>query len=314
MSNRIPYLDTAKAICIFLMVVGHWTSNNYLLLYIYSFHMPALFVISGFLYKPRIWYKTMLSFGIPVVVYSLINLLFLITIGEIPFNQLLSRDILYRFLHYRYGLGVGLFMGDWFLWALLGLRFFYGDIRFLSAFRNCYIPIALLIILYMSLESYLVQIDSIFHGWYIGRMIPSLPFFCIGFLLKDKKWKISQISMFYLSILGLLFFILPIINGKCSINSNAYGLSYTLFFINASISTVFILAISSHIPPVKFITTIAKGTLLILGMHMPIMNALNMILPANLHEYIPFLILPICYYPILWLDKRCPILLGRIKK
>lgn len=314
MSNRIPYLDTAKVICIFLMVVGHWTSNNYLLLYIYSFHMPALFVISGFLYKPHIWYKTILSLGIPVVIFSLINLLFLITIGDIPFNQIFSKDVFFRFFHYRYGLGDGLFMGDWFLWALLGLRFIYGDISFLSVLRKYYIPIALLLILYMSFESYLVQIDSIFHGWYIGRMIPSMPFFCIGFLLKDKKWNINQISMLYLVFLGLLFLILPIINGKCSINSNAYGLSYTMFFINASISTIFILAISSHIPPVKFVTTIAKGTLLILGMHMPIMEALNMILPTYFHEYIPLLILPICYYPILWLDKRCPILLGRIKK
>ena len=65
MGNRIVYLDSAKFICIFLMVVGHWTSNETILLYIYSFHMPALFVISGMLYKPKKWYKTILSFGIP---------------------------------------------------------------------------------------------------------------------------------------------------------------------------------------------------------------------------------------------------------
>ena len=313
MSNRIPFLDTAKVICIFLMVVGHWTSNNNLLLYIYSFHMPALFVISGFLYKPRIWYKTILSLGIPVVFFSLINLLFLITIGEIPFNQLFSRDVFFRFFHYRQGLGDGLFKGDWFLWTLLGLRFFYGDIRLLSAFRKYYIPIALLPILYMSFESYLVQVDSIFRGYYFGRMIPSMPFFCVGFLLKDKKWDVNRIPILYLASFGLLFIILPIINGKSDIYFNIYGLSYILFFVNASISTIFIFAISSHIPPVNFVTTIAKGTLLILGMHMPIMNALNMILPDYFHEYIPLLILPICYYPILWLDKRCPILLGRIK-
>ena len=243
----------------------------------------------------------------------LINLLFLISIGELNFNQLLSRDVLFRFFHYRYGLGDGFFRGDWFLWTLLGLRFIYGDIRLLSVFRKYYIPITLLIILYMSFWSHLVLVNSIFRGYYFGRMIPSMPFFCVGFLLKDRKWDVNRISIFYLASLGILFLILPIINGKSDIYFNIYGLSYILFFVNASISTIFIFAISSHIPPVKFVTTIAKGTLLILGMHMPIMNALNMILPAYFHEYIPLLILPICYYPILWLDKRCPILLGRIK-
>ena len=165
----------------------------------------------------------------------------------------------------------------------------------------------------MSFESYLVQVDSIFRGWYIGRMIPSMPFFCLGFLLKEKNWDSYQMPKLFIVFLGLLFFILPIINGKSSINSNAYGLSYMLFFINASFSTIFIFLISSYIPPFKFITTIAKGTLLILGAHMPIMHALDVILPVYLHEYIPLMILPICYYPIIWSDKWCPVLLGKIK-
>ena len=165
----------------------------------------------------------------------------------------------------------------------------------------------------MSFESYLVKIDSIFHGWYIGRMVPSMPFFCVGFLLNDKKWNPSQLPKPYLLFLGLLFIILPIMNGNCSINSNVFGLSYILFFINASISSFFIFEFSSHIPSIKFITTIAKGTLLVLGAHMPIMKALDLILPLFFHDYIPLLVLPICYYPIIWLDKNCPIFLGRIK-
>ena len=62
------------------MVVGHWTSNDILIRYIYSFHMPALFIISGYLYKPRPWIKSILSFGIPVAFYSLLNLVFLLEI------------------------------------------------------------------------------------------------------------------------------------------------------------------------------------------------------------------------------------------
>ena len=48
-SHRIVWIDWAKAICIFLMVIGHWTSNETIILYIYSFHMPAFIFIAGML-------------------------------------------------------------------------------------------------------------------------------------------------------------------------------------------------------------------------------------------------------------------------
>ena len=312
MGNRIVYLDSAKFICIFLMVVGHWTSNETLLLYIYSFHMPALFVISGMLYKPRKWYKTILSLGIPVVFYSIINLLVLIVLQEISLGQLFTKATLGRFLHYRYGLGEGLYVGDWFLWALLGLRLFYGDIQFMGFFRRYYIPISIFTITYMSLESYLVSIDSIFRGWYIGRMIPSMAFFCLGFLLNDKRIQIHNIHFPFVLLLGCVFILLPLYNGSTSINSSQYGLSYIIFFINASLSTLFLFNISYYIPQTKFINTISKGTLLILGLHIPIMKILNLVFPMYLHDFLPLFVLPICYYPILWLEKWCPPLIGKV--
>lgn len=44
-------LDIAKAICIILMVVGHSiaSNNSYLFRFIYMFHMPCFFFISGWL-------------------------------------------------------------------------------------------------------------------------------------------------------------------------------------------------------------------------------------------------------------------------
>ena len=275
--------------------------------------MPALFVISGMLYKPKKWYKTILSFGIPIVFYSIINLIVLIALQEISIGQLFTKEMLGRFLHYRYGLGEGLFMGDWFLWALLGLRFLYGDIKFMGFLRRYHIPIAIITITYMSFESSLVSIDSLFRGWYIGRMIPSMAFFCLGFLLKDYKIQIQNMHYSITLILGCLLILLPMFNGSTSINSNLFGRSYILFFINASLSTLFVFRITHYIPQNKFITTISKGTLLVLGLHIPIMKTLDLLFPTCLHELLPLFVLPICYYPILWLEKWCPPLIGRIK-
>lgn len=312
--ERIAYIDIAKTICIFLMVVGHWTTNSTLLMYIYSFHMPALFVMSGYLYKPRSWKRTLLSFAVPVAFYSFINLATLILTGELAINRILSKEVFYRFFHYRYGLGNGLYMGDWFIWALLGLRLLFGDIKSLSILKKYYIIISIFVIIYMTFENYLISVDKLFRGWYIGRLIPSLPFFCFGFYLKDQKWNPHCPSRYSVLIFAFIFVILPLVNGSCSINSNEFGMSYILFLVNAIISTLFIFVISNIIPQNQFATIISKGTLLILGLHVPIMKMLDSFLPNYFDYIIPFIAILLCYYPIKFLDEWCPILLGRIKK
>ena len=50
-SNRVKWIDYAKCILIFFMVSGHCNINNTYHMFIYSFHMPAFFIISGYLFK-----------------------------------------------------------------------------------------------------------------------------------------------------------------------------------------------------------------------------------------------------------------------
>lgn len=54
--NREEWIDVAKGILIILVVLGHSVSGPYydlsnIIDYIYLFHMPAFFIISGYLYK-----------------------------------------------------------------------------------------------------------------------------------------------------------------------------------------------------------------------------------------------------------------------
>ena len=86
--GRITYIDWAKTICIFLMIVGHHENNRIILSYIYAFHMPAFFAISGFLYRPHPWKETLIAFSFPVVAFSLINL----TVVSVQFSHPVSRD------------------------------------------------------------------------------------------------------------------------------------------------------------------------------------------------------------------------------
>ena len=57
---RLEWIDFARGITIILMVLGHTTIPNYISKYIWSFHMPLFFVVSGMMYNP-IKYE---SFGV----------------------------------------------------------------------------------------------------------------------------------------------------------------------------------------------------------------------------------------------------------
>jgi len=269
--------------------------------------MPALFIISGYLFKTHAWYKTVLSFAIPVTIFSLVNLIVLLLLDEISFDNMVSSQLFLRIIQYRHGL----FIGDWFLWALLGLRFLFGDINLLKVMRRYYIIIAAICVLYMNFENYLVSVDMLFRGYLIGRMVPSLIFFCTGFILFDRNWNPESVSKIYVIPLMLLFFLLPLFNGSCSLGAYDYGRSYLLFVVNAISSSVLLFILSTKIPTTKFTEIISTGTLVVLGTHIPILHTLDYLFPEVISFAFPFITMIVCYYIILLCKEHCPILLGK---
>jgi fucose 4-O-acetylase-like acetyltransferase len=49
--ERISWIDWAKTILIFLMVSAHCNIHPYPQQFIHAFHMPAFFLISGYLFR-----------------------------------------------------------------------------------------------------------------------------------------------------------------------------------------------------------------------------------------------------------------------
>ena len=89
--DRIDWIDNLKAIGIYLMVLGHHeTMSNDVVKYIYSFHMPLFFFISGFLfYYER--YPTIKGFAlqriktliVPYFVFSFITFIIFVLFTKI---------------------------------------------------------------------------------------------------------------------------------------------------------------------------------------------------------------------------------------
>ena len=59
MSNRIEWLDIAKGLGIFSIVIGHNAVPHFLHDWVYSFHVPLFFIISGYFYRARTWRDTL---------------------------------------------------------------------------------------------------------------------------------------------------------------------------------------------------------------------------------------------------------------
>lgn len=65
MKKRDLTIDIAKGICIFLVVLGHCHNAGFIRHYIYLFHMPLFFFLSGMFFHP----EEKLAYGILFAIF-----------------------------------------------------------------------------------------------------------------------------------------------------------------------------------------------------------------------------------------------------
>ena len=81
MKERYDYADIAKGIGIILMVVGHTGAPRFITNWIYAFHMPLFFILSGWLTNWNITgfvgfcKNKVRSLLVPFMLYSIIVLI-----------------------------------------------------------------------------------------------------------------------------------------------------------------------------------------------------------------------------------------------
>lgn len=74
--QRLEWIDITKGFAIILMVFGHSSIPKSISNYIWSFHMPLFFIISGFLYNAS-KYKSPLSLSKKDIIHLLYPIFFL---------------------------------------------------------------------------------------------------------------------------------------------------------------------------------------------------------------------------------------------
>ena len=277
--ERIAYIDVAKGLAIWLMVIGHLDISEQIRVYIYSFHMPLFFIVSGMFFKRDRSFIMNLNSSLrsvlwPYLSFSVINL-------SICWISPYLHPELYYDLHgieVFYAAVKGIFIGTdyitpnsfmplgalWFLVSLFTIQVLTSAISALVRNNKLFLFIALFIPIVLFL---VIRTNIPFS---VRSSMMAIPFYCIGYIMRNMDIPNLPYKGYLFIILALFFiFVIPL-NGFCSIDECIYGKSLLLFYINAVISTLMVLIACSYIVGKRisrFIELIGQHTLTILGVH-----------------------------------------------
>jgi len=317
LKQRINWIDWAKVFAIYLVVLGHLLSKTgregYIFNFIYSFHMPFFFFISGYLFTIKennfrsVLKGSIRSLLVPYVLLNLIGNFFLI-----PTWVLAKQWPLDQLFYFITADGRGEPGPTWFLVCLFQVRLLsYFIVRQTSVWR-------LLVVSFCILIAYLFP----FHlYWRIDTVFMVIPFYIAGYELKSKlSFFSSKISFFILLLIVLL---LTMIMGYSNVYLRLFG-NYPLLYYPYAFAGIFMLISLSFMFDkynFKFITILSIGTIVIMALHGIMFLYVktffrivhfDFIFLTTIGKFIlSGIVLLLLYYPIIWLHKYFPMAIGR---
>ena len=293
-----------------------------------ALNVPGFFFISGYLYRPHPWQRTLKSIGIPILFFSVLNLTFVLLKEYISTDNhsasFICNNIFRGYLFAGEQNFFVLFPGIWFIEVLFVCRLLMGDINKISIFRkNALFTTGLLIAAMLFLSHF--SLPELLISPCIFRVLPCFPFMLLGYYAKEANWVNSekkQKTFQAIVVLGLLYAAIYNQMGYINIWSNHYGDNYLDFFIYACVASAFLFALCQILPKNKFEEITSKGTLLILGVHVMLVLILRQVFKKTgigaENEIICWIVsiitLLLCYIPIKWCINHAPILIGKIEK
>lgn len=324
MKERIIWIDYSKVILICLVVFAHSPFvPTYLDTFICGFHMPAFFIISGYLHKPSSNINSCIKRNIrrliiPALAFSFICYLLWLIKQFVFINNISANEILLKPL-----LGLFLYDNNY-------ANPMCGVIWFLVVLFVCFIVLDLIVKLYKTkgllISSLgcivLVIIQNSFnykdfmYGFYFQRAIISFPYVAFGYFCHDKNILVKSTKKNHLILYGIILFVvylfLVLINGRVGIYSCSFGKSVILYYITSVVGSLALFNLMAIRKTSNFlIKKISSGTIVILCIHQVMIKIFVHI--WNNPYFITVAIITICYPIICFLNKYAPWIVGRTK-
>lgn len=292
--KRIQYIDIAKGILIILVVIGHVINFNtlptrLLKVWIYSFHIPVFFIISGILINKSNLVNTSFDVFLKKKILRLIApyIFFELTTGllQMVINGRAFSEVLYRMITLRCNQGA-----DWFLPTL-----FIADIivfiliKELRSNTNIFINCCVFFILAIILP------EPVYFIGVMRRILIAVSFILVGYLFKN-----IVIEIMYKKKLMIYFFITSLfiarLNGIVDLSVRQFN-NPILYLLGGIIGSLFIIYCSGMLD-IKLLSYIGKNSLIVMGTHQNILLIADTIINRNayyLFEQVYLLIIILGY-------------------
>lgn len=311
---RISYLDYARVLGMYLVILGHLYNGDISFPhhYIYAFHMPLFFIVSGMLHKEServLWKKYLKTLIVPFVAFNFLWICFFF-IGLSPFGI----DINAIFERIKQS---GIIPGP--TWFLLSL--FYCRVILDYSMKYPLLVFLLWLCCFLCLNRF-----SFLKDIWLAQAIMAMPFYYIGCRNKETITRIANSNSKYSLWGGVISLVLLLLittsHGRvsmkgvkfCSDNSSLL-LSVPVFYINAFCGSFMILFFSALFKPRRIITDIAKALITILCVqYLFIFPSLHLFgWNASLYVTIPIsiAILILSYLVHIIIAKYCPFIIGK---
>lgn len=278
-TERIGWLDMAKAFAILMVFIGHKTANNHIEQYIYSFHLPLFFWLSGFTFNAgkyssfRIFlYRRIRTLLVPYFVFAISSFLFwFVVVRSLSIRgEVLSLNPLYPFFGIFYSIGVGswrqpLDTALWFLPCLFVTEMlFWLMSKYVHGFA---LAVALII---SAIVGYCSSIWSPFRlPWSADVALTAVVFYAAGNLTKYEDERVNKLQPLWriaaMVLLAVSSFSLSLMNSKADMNYNFCG-NPLLFYSAAFAGIYFWYGVIRTLPTIRAVSYMGQNTIIMIGL------------------------------------------------
>lgn len=320
--KRVAYIDVMRGIGIFLVVFAHIhaAEGKSINGFIYTFHMPLFFFVSGFVYKKKeekfqqFLRKKIAAIVVPYFCWAGLSFLYWSVIerslrsaeGQISVTKAFFGIFLgeYQYLMFNVVL--------WFLPVLFGVEIAFEALMRMKCSR--YLKVILLV-LSGTIGLLLFEAEL---PWGINKVFRYLIFYAVGYACSKVPW--SNISIHKRTSIVVLW-------GGVGLLLYFLGLTEGIWFYIIALAGIFAaMMISILLQNVKLLQLLGRNTLAILVMHGPFYRVVIFVSALLLHTSteqlresflvsVLFSIFVICFLgiPIIILNKYLPWMIGKKK-
>lgn len=318
--NRLEWIDWMKALGIYLIVLGHFYSTGEK--FIYVFHVPLFFLISGFLCKREdsqraFWRKLWYNLAVPMLIMATMNYIFH-CILQLCYGTFRFSDIYWFVRNILFGMVSG-FDTLWFVYTLMALKIIIQLCKSNPMFYSLSAVMLVLAYVYNNIDLsglpfFLKEPNAIVD------VCTAFPFFAFGVFLHDRRALLNgwnhRIQLLIIATGGILgVSICYFYNGSAGLYRCDYGSNIFLFLFGGFMGSMMIFAISKFMGHVsKAVSIISQGTIVILGFHKLFIDLIWVFFPASYLDILFAALIVMLFVPVIVAtEKFFPLIVGKYR-